>query len=163
MNEQTSNFFPGADIFTRMWSDFASKSMGAGVAFTPNSTPPEAARQMRSAMFQAWTEYCDQFMRSAEFLDMMKQSLAASIQARKQLNDFLGQVHHEFQGVSRQDMDQIMLSLRHLERRLLDSLERVSGQLDDLGQRLNKLENRSKSGGGRTRNAAAKDGGDEEL
>ena len=82
MNDQPDSFFPGPDVFTRAWSDFATQMMQAGMAFTPNKTPPEAARDMRNTMLSAWSDYCDQFMRSPEFLNMMKQSLSASVQAR---------------------------------------------------------------------------------
>jgi hypothetical protein len=141
MNDDQQSPFPGPDMFTRMWSDFATQMMRAGTAFSPTSTPPQAAREMRAALFKAWSDYCDQFMRSQEFLGMMQQSLAASIQARKQLNDFLGQVQHEFQGASRHDVDQIMLSMRHMERRFVDAMERLSEQLDRLGERLERMEN----------------------
>ena len=95
---------------------------------------------MRSAMFKAWSEYCDQFMRSAEFLEMMKQSLTGSVQMRRQLNDYLGQVHHEFQGPSRQDVDQVLASLRQLQRRLEESTEPIAARLDEISRRLDELE-----------------------
>jgi transposase len=140
MSNDAFPFFPGPDAFTRMWSDFSSQMMKAGAAFTPDHTPPEAARDMRAAMFRAWSDYCEQFMRSEEFLKMMKQSLSASIEARKQLNEFMGRAHHEFQGVSRQDVDQMMLSMRHMERRVVDALERLDDRLEALDQRIEALE-----------------------
>lgn len=140
MSDNENPFFPGADMFTRAWSDFASQMMKAGVAFTPDSAPPQAAKEIRSAMFKAWGDYCDQFMRSPEFLDMMKQSLSVSVQARKQLNDFLGQVQHDFQGASRQDVDQLMLSFRRLERRIVDEMERLTDKLGDLATRLDQIQ-----------------------
>jgi hypothetical protein len=149
-NDSAAGFFPTADMFTRAWSDFASKMMGAGLAFTPDSTPPDAARQMRSAMFQAWSDYFDQFMRSAEFLDMMKQSLTAATQMRRQMNDFLGQVQHDFQGASRQDLDQVIASLRNLERHVTDSTEQISAHLEKLSRRLDKLERTLQSDGDRS-------------
>ncbi len=139
-NDQHTTTFPHADTFTRMWLDFATKVMGAGMAFSPEAMPPEAARQTRSAMLNAWAEYCDEFMRSPEFLDMLRQSLSTAMQARKQFNDFLGQVQHEFQGTSRQDVDQLMLSIRHLEHRLVDAVERISGQMEEIRHRLEQLE-----------------------
>jgi hypothetical protein len=132
--------FPGADGFVKMWSDFASSMAKAGLMFSPASSPPQIAREIRSAMLEAWAEYCDQFMRSGEFREMTKQSLAASVEARRQMNDFFGRMQHEFQGASRQDVDQLMLSLRHIERRLVDGMERLSARLDEVAERLAKLE-----------------------
>ena len=145
-NEAGDGSSPGADAFTKIWGDFANKMGAAGVAFAGGATVPDGSRQVRTAMFKAMSETCDEFMRAPQFQDMMKQSLSASIQSRKQLNDFLGRIHHEFQGVSRQDVDQLMEVIGHVERRVTDSVERVSNKLDDLSSRLERIE-RSKPAG----------------
>jgi hypothetical protein len=132
--------FPGMDAFAKMWSDFAAKMAAAGVAFTPGAAPPDASRQVRAAMFKAMGEACDEFMRSPQFQEMMKQSLNNSIQFRKQLNDFLGRMQHEFQGTSRQDVDSLMQVMEHVERRVTDSFERLSERLDELNERLERVE-----------------------
>jgi hypothetical protein len=139
MGEDQKNPF-SAESLTRMWSDFATRMTQLGATFTPQTTPPEAARQARTAMLRAWAEYCDQYMRSDEFLSMFKQSLDGAIQARQQLNDFLGQMHHEFQGPSRQDIDGLMQALQRLERRITDESGRIAARLDSLDQRLSALE-----------------------
>lgn len=118
--------------FAQMWSDFAMKMMSSGMAANPGSPPPQAAREMRSAMFRAMSEQCEQFMRSPAFLDSMKQSLGAAVELRTQLNDFLNQVHHEMQSVSRDDVDTIMLTIRHFESRVLDRLEQLEQRIDAL-------------------------------
>jgi hypothetical protein len=143
MTNQQSSSLPGTDLFTRIWSDFAAQMMQSGMAFAPDRKPPEVSREMRSAMIKAWSDYCDQFMRSADFLEMMKQSLSASLQARKQMNDFLGQMQHEFQNSSRQDVDQMAASLQHVERRIIDRLEDLASQIDRLEQRLLRVESKA--------------------
>jgi predicted nuclease with TOPRIM domain len=85
-------------------------------------------------------EACDEFMRSPQFQEVMKQSLNNSIQFRKQLNDFLGRMQHEFQGTSRQDVDSLMQVMEHVERRVTDSFERLSERLDELNERLERVE-----------------------
>jgi hypothetical protein len=145
-NEAGDAFSPGADAFTRMWGDFAHKMGEAGLAFAREATVPDGSRQVRTAVFKAMSEACDEFMRAPQFQDMMRQSLSASIQFRKQLNDFLGRIHHEFQGTSRQDVDQLMEVIGHVERRVTDSFERLSSRLDELSSRLERME-RSKPAG----------------
>ena len=139
-------FSSGADAFTRMWGDLANQMGAAGAAFAREATVSDASRQVRTATFKAMSEACDEFMRAPQFQDMMKQSLSASIQFRKQLNDFLGRIHHEFQGTSRQDVDQLMEVIGHVERRVIDSSERLSSRLDELSSRLERIE-RSKPAG----------------
>jgi hypothetical protein len=91
---------------------------------------------MRSAALDEWARMWDQFLRSPQFLTMMQQSLAGSVQWRKQWNDWLGEVQHQFQGASRQDVDQLMLGLRHLEQRMVDVTEKLNARLDELTERL---------------------------
>src|SRR4029079_6146309 len=109
-----SSPFDAAQQLTGMWMDFATKMSTAGVAFSPDSDPPEAGKQVRGAIFGAMSQYADQFMRSPQFLGMMKQSLDASIAFRKQINDFLTQLHHSTQSVAQQDIDSLLLSVRHV-------------------------------------------------
>lgn len=123
-----------------MWFDFMSKMTEAAMSFSPQQTAPEAFRQIRSAQLGAWGDYLQQMMRTPEFLGMMKQGMAMNIQFRKQISDFLAEVQHEFQGVSRKDVDQLMLSMRHLEQRIVEGVEQVSDQLTEVEQRLATLE-----------------------
>ena len=139
-NDAGDAFSQGADAFTKMWGDFANKMGASGVPFAREATASDASRQVRTAMFKAMSEACDEFIRAPQFQDMMKQSLSASIQFRKQLNDFLGRIHHEFQGTSRQDVDQLMEVIGHVERRVMDSSERLSSRLDELSSRLERIE-----------------------
>jgi hypothetical protein len=145
-HEAGDAFPPGADPFTKMWEDFASRMGAAGMAFAPEGPLSNASRQARTAMFKAMSEACDEFMRAPQFQDMMEQSLSASIQFRKQLNDFLGRMHHEFQGTSRQDVDQLMEVIGHVERRITDSVERLSSRVDNLSARLERMEQSKPTG-----------------
>ena len=130
--DATDPFRQSAEVFTVFWTDFANKMAEAGFAAAPGAVPPDATRQVRTAILKAMGEACDEFMRSPQFQEMMKQSLANSIQFRKQLNEWLGQIQHGFQGTSRQDVDELMQVMKHLERRMSDSFERLSVRLDAL-------------------------------
>lgn len=134
--------FDFAASATRMWADFASRMMAAGLTFPPDKAPPEAARQMRSAMFEAMSRYYDEFMRSPQFLEGMKQAMDSAIAMRRQFNEILTRVHHELQGTARADIDSLMVAIRHLETRLLDRLEEVGGAVESLSERLNALESK---------------------
>lgn len=141
MSDQIPQFLPGADLFLRMWTEFAEKMVAASTPNAGNSFP-DLTRQLRSTMFKTWSDYWDQAMRSPQFLDGMKQSMNSALEARKLFNDFWGRVQHEFQAASRQDIDQIMLGLQHLERRIVDSSDRLASQIRQLRRRLEALEKR---------------------
>ncbi|MEN6495423.1 MAG: hypothetical protein ABFD16_14175 [Thermoguttaceae bacterium] len=123
-----------------LWFDLASKMSQTMPAFSPQQTPPEAFRQLRSAQLGAWGDCFQELMRKPEFLEAVKQWTSFTVQARKQWSDFLGQLQHEFQGASRQDIDQLMLSLRHLESRVVEGVEEIATQLDGIDARLRSLE-----------------------
>jgi hypothetical protein len=132
--------FDDAERVTRVWTEFATKMMSAGLTLGPDKAPPEVSRQMRTLMFQAMSQQAEQFMRSPQFLDLMKQSMDAAINMRKQINDLLTQAHHAGQGVARQDVDALLRSVHHLETRVLDRLEDVATRLDQITRRLDALE-----------------------
>lgn len=146
MNDQTHDWSENVEAFTRMWTDFASRMSQAGASGSAPQPSPEMAQAFRDAFFRSMSEYAEEFMRSPEFLKMMRESLSQSIQARKQINDWLGQVWHEFQGTSRQDVDQIMLALRHVEQRMVEEFEKVDAKVTDLNNRLDSLEKKVTAG-----------------
>jgi hypothetical protein len=138
MNESQPGGCDGLQSMLRMWTDFAQKMTQMG-AVSPSATPPEAARQMRSTMLDAWTQAWDQWMRSPQFLEMMRQSMASSVDSRRQWNNFLGEMQHQFQSASRQDVDELMLAMRHLEQRMVDAVEKIDHRLDGVLERLDCL------------------------
>ena len=144
------------NLFTKMWTDMGSKLMDAGMASPPGMPTPDGARQMRTAFFRAWADYCDELMRSPEFLETMKQSMAGAVEFRRQLNESLGKMHHEFQGTSRQDVDHLMQSMAHVERRVLNAVEGLSDQLEEVNARLDALEGAAGTGAARKRPAPKK-------
>lgn len=140
--DATRQFTDGQNQFMRMWNDFAGKMGAAGTSFSPDSTPPDAAKQMRAAFLKAWSEHCDDYMRSSEFLDSWKKTMDAAIQWRRQMNESMGRMQHELGGTSRQDVDQLMMAMSHLERRLVDNLERGAERIDELAGRIEAIERR---------------------
>lgn len=141
MNDETQTPTMGMDgladaaqAFAKFWADFTGKMAAAGFTMPAGGTPPESARQMQSAVLRALADACDEYLRSPQFQESMKQSLAASVQFRRQMNDWLGRMHHEFQGPSRQDIDQLMQVMERLERRTSDGFDRLSARIDALEQ-----------------------------
>ena len=121
----------------QVWLNFASKMVQAGASLPPpQAIPPGAVLEMRSAVLDACTRFWDQFLRSPQFLAMMQQSMTACINWRKQINDCLGELRHEFQEARCQETEQIMLAQRHREQRILDVVENLGTRLDEIAARL---------------------------
>jgi uncharacterized protein (DUF2267 family) len=109
-----------------------SKSFQAAFNLKPDSAPPEVLRQIRAGMFQALTDSWDQFMRSPQFLQSMRQWTENAATLRTMTDDFLARMRNEAQAPSRSDIDTVMLTVRHMEKRLLDRLDGLSMQMENL-------------------------------
>ena len=68
-------------------------------------------------------------MRSPQFTESMKQWMDNAISFRKMTNDFMAKVRNEMQAASKDDIDQIMLSIRHMEKRLLDRIDQLCSDM----------------------------------
>jgi hypothetical protein len=135
----TSPFDQAAQL-TNLWMDFTSRMMASTKAFVPEHAPPQIAKEIRATMFSAMSEQAEKFMRGPQFLEVMRHSMQQSIAMRKQLNDLLTKAHHNVQAVARQDVDTLLLSVRHLEGRLLEQMEGVVDRLEAISGRLDALE-----------------------
>jgi len=135
MNQNFEQTAEQAAAFQKLWMESMSRMVQAALTFTPGSPPPEVLRQIRTGIFQALAESWDQFMRSPQFVESMKQWMDNAIAFRKMSNDFMAKVRNELQSPSRDDIDTVMLTVRHMEKRLLDRMDVLSQQMADLNQR----------------------------
>src|SRR5262245_3038934 len=68
-----------AAAFQKIWMESMSKLMQTAFTMTPNSPPPEVLRQIRGGIFQALAQSWEEFMRSPQFLEGMKQWMDSAI------------------------------------------------------------------------------------
>jgi hypothetical protein len=126
-----------AAAFQKIWMDSMSKIMQTAFAFGNSSPPPDVLKQIRSGIFQALAQSWEEFMRSPEFLESMKQWMDTAINFRKMSNDFMAKARNEIQAPSRDDIDTVMLTVRHMEKRLLDRVEDLAVKIAQIDSRLN--------------------------
>jgi uncharacterized protein (DUF2267 family) len=137
MNENFEKTAEQAAAFQKIWMESMSKIMQTAFTFGSDSPPPDVLRQIRSGIFQALAQSWEEFMRSPQFLESMKQWMDNAINFRKMSNDFMAKVRNEMQAPSRDDIDTVMLTVRHIEKRLLDRMEDLSTRIAELNSRLN--------------------------
>lgn len=135
MSDQTENFTEQTAAFQKIWMESMSKLMQAAFTFTPNSAPPELLRDIRNGILQALAESWNEFLRSPQFQEGMKQWMDNAVAFRKQSNDFMAKVRKEMQAPSRDDIDTVMLTVRHMEKRILDRVEELAIKVNGLNQR----------------------------
>ncbi|HUN80741.1 MAG TPA: hypothetical protein VMV81_04450 [Phycisphaerae bacterium] len=118
-NQQTT-----ADPFSTFWTEFFSR-MGAQAPSmgTMPSPGPDAMKQMQRVFLDAMAKYCDDYMRSEQFLQMMKQTMDRSLAFKQQLDQFLGAAQKGMQSPARSDIDDLSGTLLKIEERVLDRLD----------------------------------------
>jgi hypothetical protein len=136
MNDNTTDTAAQTAAFQKIWLESVSKMTQTLFTFGPESIPPEIARQLRSGIFQALAKSWDEFLRSPQFLEGMKQWMDNAVTFRKMSNDFMATVRNEMQATSKDDINTIMLTVRHMEQRILDSMEALSQEVADLKERV---------------------------
>lgn len=150
MNQSFEKQAEEAAAFQKIWMESASRLMQAAFTLSPNTPPPEILRQMRAGILQALADSWNEFMRSPQFLDGMRQWMENAIAFRKLSNDFMGHIRNETQGPSRADIDTIMITVRHMEKRLLDRVDELSARVGELNERLEGQSGGKAKGRGRT-------------
>lgn len=135
MNDQSQNFTEQGAAFQKIWLDSMSRLMQAAFTFSPNATPPELMREIRNGILKALGETWNEFLRSPQFQESMKQCMDNAVAFRKLTNEYMSKVHKEMQTPSRDDIDAVQLNVRHLETRVLDRLEELAKQIEGLKQR----------------------------
>lgn len=114
-----------ADAVTQFWSDMFSRM---GMAGGPGAAPQmsqETAKQMQRVFFDAMAKYFDDFMRSDQFLSMMKETMDRSLAFKQQVDQFLTQLYRGAQMPAKADVDDISGLLRSVEKNVLDRLAKL--------------------------------------
>lgn len=140
MDDNLNQVFQQAAVFQKMWTESFSEMAQVWTQYSPNEPPPDAMRQMRSGMLKVMTQSWDDFVRTPQFLEYMKQGMDGAMNFKKMSADFMSKAHHSTESPAREDIDGILLAIRHMERRLLDRIEEVDGSVAAVGRRLNGLE-----------------------
>jgi len=129
MSTQTEDFSEQTAAFQKIWVESFTKLMQAATLVNPNSPPPELLREMRNGILNALAKSWDDFLRSPQFQTVMKEWMDQAMALRKMSHDLMGKVRKEMQAPSRDDTDAVMLSMRHMETRILDRLEALEKQI----------------------------------
>lgn len=135
-NQMAGQSMSAMGNFAKIWTDMMTNMAMSGLSFTPGATPPDAARQMRGSMFRTMSEAMDDAMRTPQFLEMIRQSMDTMLTFRKQIDAMMTQTRQMMQGTTREDVDSLMVTIRHMERRILDRMEDMADRLDDFEARL---------------------------
>jgi hypothetical protein len=150
-----------AEQFTRFWTDMmAQMGQAASQGAKSNGHEPapaytDAAKSMQRAFFDAMAKYFDDFMRSEQFLEHMKQTMEQSIAMKRMMDDFLIQAQTSLQSPVRGDVEDLAHLMRGIEERLFDRLDRLEEKVAAVEERQGAERGAKASGASRSADSPA--------
>jgi hypothetical protein len=140
MTDNTDKIFDQAAAFQKLWMDSLTEMAGVWSQYSAGSPPIDEMRKMRGGMLKVLAETWDEYMRTPQFLEMMKASLNGALDLKRMAREGMNRVHEQFENPSKQDVDAVLLAIRHVERRLLDRLEGLDDRVANLNERIDNVD-----------------------
>ena len=128
--------------FQKLWLDSFSNMASVWSQFSPSSPPSDELRKMRGGMLKVLAETWDEYMRTPQFMEMMKASLNGALDLKRMARDGINRVHEQFENPSKEDIDDLLLAIRHVVRRLLDRLEGLDNRVANLDEKIDRVDQR---------------------
>jgi hypothetical protein len=142
MSDNTNKGFDQVAAFQKLWTDSFLKMASVWSQFSPGSPPTDEMRKMRGGMLQILAETWDEYMRTPQFLELMKASMNGALDLKRMAREGMNRVHEQFENPSRENIDDVLLAIRHVERRLLDRLEGLDDRVANLREKIDQVDER---------------------
>jgi hypothetical protein len=142
MSDDMNKAFDQVVAFQKLWTDSFAKMAGIWSQFSPGSPPVDEMRKMRGGMLQVLAQTWDEYMRTPQFTEIMKASLNGALDLKRLARDGMNHMHEQFETLSKEDVDDVLLAIRHVERRLLDRLEGLDDRVANLNEKIDKVDQR---------------------
>jgi hypothetical protein len=136
MNDNINKGFDQVAAFQKLWMDSFANMTSVWSQLCTGSPPSEEMRKMRGAMLKTLAETWDEYMRTPQFMEMMKASLNGALDLKRMSRDAMNRVHEQLENPSKEDIDGVLMATRHAERRLLDLLEGLDDRVAKLDEKL---------------------------
>jgi hypothetical protein len=142
MSDNTDNAFEQAAAFQKLWTDSLVNMASVWSQYSPVSPPADEIRKMRGAMLKVLGDTWDDYMRTPQFMELMKASLNGALDLKRMARDGMNRAHEQFENPSKEDIDGVLMAIRHVERRLLDRLEGLDERVANLDKKVDKVDRR---------------------
>jgi uncharacterized coiled-coil protein SlyX len=142
MSDNMNKGFEQVTAFQKLWADSFANMAGVWSQFSPGSPPTDEMRKMRGGMLKVLGETWDEYMRTPQFMEMMKASLNGALDLKRMARDGMNRVHQQFENPTKEDIDGVLLAIRHVEGRLLDRLEGLDDRVLNLNEKIDKVDQR---------------------
>jgi len=128
--------------FQKLWLDSFANMASIWSEFSPTSPPMDELRKMRGGMLKILADTWEEYMRTPQFMQLMNASLNGALDLKRMARDGLNRVHDQLENTTKQDIDGVLMAVRHVERRILDRLEGIEERVTNLDDRLESVDHR---------------------
>ena len=142
MSENMDKAFDQAAAFQKLWTDSFMNMASVWSQYSPFSPPVDEMRKMRGGMLKVLGETWDEYMRTPQFMELMKASLNGALDLKRMAREGMNRAHEQFENPSKEDIDGVLMAIRHVERRLLDRLEGLDERVVNLDEKIDKVDRR---------------------
>ena len=142
MSDNINKGFEQVAAFQKLWTDSFANMTNVWSQFSPGSPPSDEIRKMRGGMLKVLAETWDEYMRTPQFMEMMKASLNGALDLKRMARDGMNRVHEQFENPSKEDIDGVLMAIRHVEGRLLDRLGGLDDRVLNLNEKIDKIDQR---------------------
>jgi hypothetical protein len=142
MSDNMEKYFDQVTAFQKLWMDSLANMTSVWSQFSADSPPADEMRKMRGGMMRVLAETWDTYLRTPQFMEMMKASLDGALDLKRLARDGMNRVHEQLEQPSKNDIDDVLMAIRHVERRLLDRLEGLDDRVANLDEKVDKVEQR---------------------
>ena len=139
MDENFKDSFERATAFQNLWVDSMTGLAQAWTNYSPSDSPPEDLKKVRQRMLGAMSKSWEDFMRTPQFMEMMRESLNNAVAWGANAKEGANRVHETMGTAAKQDIDGVLLAIRHVEKRILDRLETLQENIEGLQSDLSTL------------------------
>jgi hypothetical protein len=142
MSDYINKSFDQVAAFQKLWMDSVANMASVWSQFSPGAPPADEMRKMRGGMLKVLGETWDDYMRTPQFMEMMKASLNGALDLKRMARDGMNRVHEQFENPSKEDLDGVLMAIRHMERRLLDRLDGLAERVVYLDEKIDRVDQR---------------------
>lgn len=129
MEEKFKESFKQAAAFQKMWMDSMSGMTKVWSEYSPKNPPPEELKKVRNGVLKAVSQTWEEYMRTPEFMQAMKETMNNANQWQKWTKESAGKMQSAMGGTTKDDIQGVMVAVQHVERRVLDCLDDMQAKM----------------------------------
>ncbi len=132
MEEKFKESFKQAAAFQKMWMDSMSGMSKVWSEYSPQNPPPEELKKMRNGVLRAVSQTWEEYMRTPEFMEIMRDTMNNSVQWQKMAKENTNKMHKAMGSATKDDIQGVLAAIHHVERRLLDHLDAMQSKIEGM-------------------------------